>query len=146
MRLLLSAVLLLSPHGIGGVHFGTPKAQAVAALARTLGLPTSRSVNPGCGARYTEVAWGGLSAEFRSGRFSGYRYKPGIGPTFATANGITLGSTLARARHAYGTLRRTGADWWRAPNGLFFLDSAMRDPVPPSSGIVEIKIGTCGDF
>jgi hypothetical protein len=31
-------------------------------------------------------------------------------------------------------------------NGLIFYDSATREPPPASSWIVEIKIGTCGDF
>lgn len=30
--------------------------------------------------------------------------------------------------------------------GLVFYDDALHDPEPPSSRIVEIKIGTCGDF
>jgi tRNA (cmo5U34)-methyltransferase len=37
-------------------------------------------------------------------------------------------------------------DVWQSPNGLVFVDTAIRDPVPTSSHIREIKIGTCGDF
>jgi len=50
---IVAVSLVLGAHGIGPVRFGTPKPQAVAALSRILGQPTSRSINPGCGARYT---------------------------------------------------------------------------------------------
>ena len=144
---IVAVSLVLGAHGIGPVRFGTPKPQAVAALSRILGQPTSRAVNPGCGARYTEADWGDLEAEFRRGSFSGYRYLDrGQLPTLATAKGITIGSSLAELRAAYGRLGDGGTDRWRAPNGLVFYDDAMRDPIPPSSLIIEIKIGTCGDF
>ncbi|HKB93229.1 MAG TPA: hypothetical protein VKC62_03210 [Gaiellaceae bacterium] len=144
MRLLLSAVVLLGSHGIGAVHFGTPKTRAVAALTRTLGAPTSRGVNHGCGARYTEVYWGGLSAEFRSNVFSGFRYKAG-GPRLATAKGITLGSSMAELRRAYGALRFVGTDRWGAA-GLVFYDDGKPLSATRLRHIVEIKTGTCGDF
>jgi hypothetical protein len=153
----------LSQNSVGGVRFGLDKNQAVAALSSRFGKPTAQGVNRGCGARYTEVAWGDFTAEFRSNVFSGYRYQrdgypwrvsgpapkqrwSSVEPKLTTDGSITVGSTLAQLRAAYPTLRRTGADWWRAPNQLFFEDNALRDPVPPSSEIVEIKRGTCGDF
>lgn len=139
--------LVLGAHGIGSVHFGTPKAQAVAALTRALGRPSAREVSSGCGPRYSEVFWGDLEAEFRLGVFSGYRYLDrGQLPPMATARGITIGSTLAQVRAAYGRLDVVGTDRWRSTSGLIFYDDAMRDPVPPSSRIIEIKIGTCGDY
>jgi hypothetical protein len=128
------------------------------------GPPAAGGVNTGCGSRYTEVEWGDLTVEFRSSIFSGYRYMEGgyplttpgspreahpsktSAPKLATSTGVSLGSTLAQVRAAYGKLAFVGADRWRAPNGLVFYDDAMRDPEPPSSRIVEIKIGTCGDF
>lgn len=151
---------LLQPNGLGTVHFGALKPQAVSALSALLGAPTSRFVNSGCGPRYTEVAWEHLYVEFRLGRFSGYRYiedgwppsrfgekpKPSALPRLATARGITLESTLGEVRAAYGTLHLIGTDRWQAPNGLIFYDNATRDPPPPSSKIIEVKIGTCGDF
>ena len=144
-RLTLAAVLLLTSHGIGAVHFGTPKPQAVASLTRAFGAPTSRGVNHGCSARYTEVYWGGLSAEFRSNVFSGFRYKPGGGPRLATAKGITLGSSMAELRRAYGALRFVGTDRWGAA-GLVFYDDGKPLSATRLRHIVEIKTGTCGDF
>ena len=151
----------LQADGIGAVRFGLPKATAVAELSDLFGAPSARFVNSGCGPRYTEVAWGELYAEFRLGKFSGYRYlrdgwppktyahRPPpkvVSPRIATAKGITLGSTLAQVRAAYRPLQRAGADWWRSSNHLVFVDDAERDPVPPTSRIIEIKTGTCGAF
>ena len=158
-----SRPLILGPGGIGAVRFGLPKPETVTALARLFGAPAARGVNTGCAPRYTEVVWADLAVEFRSNRFSGYRYLEGgypintpgspreplptkITPRLATAKGLTLGSTLAQAKAAYSPLRQIGADWWQARDGLVFIDNARRDPVPPSSRIIEIKIGTCGAF
>lgn len=114
--------------------------------------------------RYTEVEWGQLVAEFRLGTFSGYRYMKGGWPLttpgplrrpapsgqadipLATAKGISLGSTLGQVRLAYGKLHFVGVDKWRAANGIIFVVDAPREPEPPSSKVVEIKLGTCGDF
>jgi hypothetical protein len=154
---------ILQAHGVGTVRFGMRKGEAVPRLRVLFGAPSARGVNTGCGARYTEVEWGDFVAEFRLGTFSGYRFvrggyplttarspreaspPAGVSPALATAGGITLGSTLAELRALY-RLRRAGANLWRVPNGLLFVDDAKRDPVPPASRIVEIKIGTCGDF
>jgi hypothetical protein len=151
---------LLEPSGIGGVHFGIPKAQTVSELSRLLGKPSARFINSGCGPRYTEAAWGHLYAEFRLGRFSGYRYlesgwpasrfgkKPvtSTAPLLATPDGITLESTLGQLRAASGRLALVGTDRWQASDGLIFYDNAERQPPPASSRIVEIKVGTCGDY
>ncbi len=160
----LLAVVTLGPHGVGKVHFGRTKAATVAQLSAMFGPANAHGVNTGCSARYSEVVWGDLAVEFRSDLFSGYRYIRGGYPIttpgspheahppksrmakLATATGISLGNTLAQVRAAYGKLGFVGTDRWRAPNGLVFYDDAMHDPEPPSSRIVEIKTGTCGDF
>jgi hypothetical protein len=146
--LLASSPVTLGQHGIGAVRFGETERSAVSGLTALFGAPTRRGQNPGCGPRFVDVAWGRLSAEFRNGRFVGFRYvlKPARFPTLATATGITLGSTLGELRAAYRSLRLVGTDRWRSPDGLVFYDDAKHDPVPPSSRIVEIKTGTCGDF
>jgi hypothetical protein len=153
----------LAPDGIGTVRFGLEESRAVTELNALLGAPAARGVNTGCSPRYTEVEWGDLVAEFRSNRFSGYRYAEGgypvttpgsphealppkSSPTLATARGISLGSTLAELRVVYGPLRFIGTDRWQSPNGLVFVDNAEHSPEAPSSRLVEIKIGTCGDF
>jgi hypothetical protein len=155
---------VLGPGGVGAVRFGAPKAKAVADLNGVFGKPSSRGANTGCGPRYSEVEWGELVAEFRLGTFSGYRYLEGgwplttpgspprpipsqlRGPHLATAREVSLGSTLGQVRSAYGDLRFVGVDKWQAANGLVFVVDASRDPEPPSSQVIEIKFGTCGDF
>lgn len=164
VAVLAAVAVTLGPHGIGKAHLGLTKAATVTELSAVFGSPAARGVNTGCGPRYTEVEWGDLTVEFRSNIFSGYRYVEGgypitapgspreahpskrATPKLATSAGISLGSTLAQVRAAYGKLVFVGTDRWRARNGLVFSDDAMRDPEPPSSRIVEIKIGTCGDF
>ena len=155
--------LVLDANGIGSVRFGLTRNRAMTELRRRFGTPSAEGVDTGCGPRYREVAWGDLIAEFRLNRFSGYRYvaagyrlpipsgppapAPG-GPTgdLSTASGITLASTLAQVRAAYGTLAFVGTERWKARNGIVFVDAAARDPEPPNSGIVEIKTATCGDY
>jgi hypothetical protein len=154
--------LLVSSRGIAGVRFGLPRAEAVRELTRRLGRPSRAMINGGCGRRYSEVAWGHLYVEFRDGRLSGFRYMQGawlpgkrasrptpfgrLRPGLATSTGISLGSTLAQLRTAYGRLTLVGTDRWQTPDGLIFYDDAARDPPPSSSRIIEIKHGTCGDF
>ena len=155
---------LLGPEGIGPVRFGLPEARAVVELRARFGVPASLGVNTGCGPRFAEVEWGDLTAEFRSHHFIGYRYAKGgyplvtpgsphprhsLGtrwPKLSTANGISLGSTLGQLRAAYAVVRFVGVDRWESANGLIFVDDAPRDPEAPSSAIIEIKVGTCGDF
>jgi hypothetical protein len=121
----------LVPHGIGAVRFGLPKVKAVADLRARFGTPTAQGVNTGCGPRFTEVEWGDLAAEFRSGTFSGYRYITGglpltthskalktVSPKLATTKGISLGSTVGQLRAAYKVLHLVGAARWQVSNGL----------------------------
>jgi hypothetical protein len=154
----------LGPDGIGPVRFGMTKLNAVAELSDLLGAPSARGVNTGCGPRYTEVEWGDLVAEFRLGRFSGFRYPRGgwpittpgspreasspraLSPMLATSEGISLGNTLAQLRVAYGVLRFVGTDRWRSLNGLVFVDDAKPIGEPRLRHIIEIKVKTCGDF
>ncbi|MGH3000121.1 MAG: hypothetical protein ACRDNM_12565, partial [Gaiellaceae bacterium] len=136
---------------------GTPKPAAVAALTHDFGEPTVRGQNTGCSARYSEVAWGDLVAEFRLNVFSGYRYRTAgwplnrgappktVSPRLATAKGITLGSTMSKLRRAYGALRFVGTDRWSAA-GLIFYDDGRPLDATRLRHIVEIKVGTCGDF
>jgi hypothetical protein len=150
---------LIQPTGIGSVHFGLPKSKAISELTSLLGRPSAHFVNSGCGHRYAETAWGHLYVEFRLGRFAGYRYieygwplMPGgkprrsVLPRLATTRGITLGSTLGQLRRAYRRLDLVGTDRWMVKGGLTFYDNSKIEPPAASSRIIEIKIGTCGDF
>jgi hypothetical protein len=158
-----ASAIVLGADGIGSVRFGISRNRAVSELRRRFGTPSAQGVNTGCGPRYREVDWGDLLAEFRLGRFSGYRYvtagyqlpipagprAPGPnGPTtgLTTATGITLDSTLAQVREAYKPLAFVGTDRWKAKNDIVFVDDAERDPEPPNSRIIEIKTSTCGDY
>ena len=154
----------LRADGIGSVRFGITKRTALSELRHLFGVPSARGVNTGCGPRYTEVEWGDLVAEFRLGKFSGFRFLKGgwplttpgspreaspqktVFPKLPTAKGISLGSTLTQLRGAYRPLRFGGASKWRSASGLTFVDNAKHDPEAPSSRIIEIKVGTCGDF
>ncbi len=149
---------VLSAHGIGSVRFGVSKQAALRELAAILGAPNARGINTGCGARYTEVEWHDLVAEFRSGRFTGYRYLiggwplttkgspretafAGVAPKLVTAAGVTLGTPLEDARRDDGVLEFVGVDRWRGRDGLVL---RANESTPPR--IVEIQVGTCGDF
>jgi hypothetical protein len=152
----------LEAAGIGAVQFGTARAKAVAALRGPLGRPNARGINTGCGPRFREVAWHDFIAEFRLGRFTGYRFVTGgwplrtphdrvprkiTTPALSTARGITLKSTLKELRAAYPHLRRSGAVKWTARNGLIFVEANdTRNPDSPRARIAEIKIGTCGSY
>jgi hypothetical protein len=153
----------LQADGVGSARLGMSKAQAVASLSRTLGKPTAEGISRACGPRFTEVAWHDLIAEFRAGKFTGYRFVDGgwplwtspslhvVAPTappspaLRTARGITLGSTLGRLRAAYGTLKLSGAIQWTASNGLSFIESSnVVNPRSAADKIAEIHVGTCG--
>lgn len=151
---------IISPHGIGGVRFGTPEPQAVKELTSLLGPSTSRFISDGCGPRYTEVEWSHLYVEFRQSRLAGFRYLHGgwegraashyvdsVTPKLATANGVSLGTTLGQVRVRYGPLGIVGTDRWRSRDGLiFYVSYQVTQPAPPTSRITEIKYGTCGDW
>ncbi len=155
------ATAVLGPGGIGQVDFGTGKHEVVTSLDALFGAPIARGTNTGCSSRYTEVEWGDLAVEFRWDTFSGYRYIKGgflpsavrtlraapVVPTLTTAAGISLESSLGQLRWAYAGLRAAGASKWRAANGLLFVDNGEgSNHDAPSSRIIEIKVGTCGDY
>lgn len=160
-----SSLPRLDSTGIGPAHFGLSRHAVIAALRPSLGRPNASGINTGCGKNLTEVAWHDLIAEFRDGRFSGYRFirggwpltTPGSPhdhvagtaplPPLRTAAGITLDSTFAELRSAYPHLSRTAALRWTAPNGLIFTEPfTVANPTSPANPIIEIQTKTCGDF
>jgi hypothetical protein len=153
---------MLSNRAIGGVRLGLPRKEVVTRLSELLGtrLPNPPP-NRACGPAFTEIAWQHLYVELRHGRLVGFRYiadgwppaasvgkriSGGARPPLLTTRGITLGRTLSQARASYGQLRPVGTNRWQTPDGLVLYDDARHYPDPPSSRIIEIKYGTCGDF
>jgi hypothetical protein len=49
-------------------------------------------------------------------------------------------------RKAYPALRFVGTNRWQSPDGLFLVDDAKPIAKPRLRHIIEIKLGTCGDF
>jgi hypothetical protein len=149
---------VLAADGLGAVRFGTSKPHAVDHLRALFGTPNWRGINTGCGARWTEVVWGDLAAEFTGDVFTGYRYASAVlrrftervpattgFPRLATAEAITVGSTLSQVRSAY-RLHLSGAGRWHS-GSLEFVSNAQHSPAPLTSRIIEIKTtSTCGDY
>jgi len=135
----------LQGDGLGGLQFGTTERVATRELTAQLGAPTGHPA-AGCVGGYSDVAWHDLIAQFKHGRFRGYRYwvtRPhqSITPKLATARGITLGSTFGQLRRLY-VLTQTATDFWSAAGMTFGLNSATY-PSPPSAPIYEVKVNAC---
>lgn len=135
---------LLKANGIGNITFGQDRGTAVAGLERLLGPP--HETIPGiCGfGRSTD--WIGLnihsrnisSAElnlsFKHSRFVGYAYSANAeGPArqrqgilLATARGLALGDSVARARHLYGQA---------------FVETRVPQGTPPSAKLPRLPVG-----
>ena len=136
---------LLEGNGIGSITFGQPRFTVIAELQRLLGPP--HETIPGiCGfSRSTD--WIGLnintreanlSAElnlsFKHSRFVGYAYSANAdgpapqrhGVLLATIIGLTLGDSVARARHLY---RRA------------FIETSVPQGTPPSAKLPRLPVG-----
>ena len=136
---------LLEGNGIGSITFGRPRAAVIAELERLLG-PAHETIPGICGfGRSTD--WIGLninsdaanlSAElnlsFKHSRFVGYAYfENAEGPApqrhgvlLTTARGLTLGETVAHARHLY---RRA------------FSETSVPQGTPPSAKLPRLPVG-----
>lgn len=110
---------VLDANAIGEARFGARLSEVVARLSRLLGPPATTLSASACGPVQT-ISWRQLTAYFRSGRFIGYAYgyqtpRRLPGPVLATARGLTLGDTIARARRLYGSAFRSteeqGGSW-----------------------------------
>jgi hypothetical protein len=151
-----TAVVRLEANGLGVVSFGATTSSAIKTITDVLGAPTG---NPsvGCTGDYSQTAWHDLIAQFKNGRFAGYRYlaggSSGLSPTttsirgakiprLATTTGITLGDTFAEVRLAYPMLEQSGSDAWRTSSGIVFAFFDEGDAVP-TSPIYDIKNDVC---
>ena len=135
----------LGGNGVGAVRIGTSQATAIRELTAQLGPPSGRPVAD-CPGTYTDVAWHDLIAQFRDGRFSGYRYwyaqaGRSITPRLTTANGVTLGTTFASLRDAY-RLTQTGTFFWSA-DGMTFGLAGDTYPSPASAPVYEVTVTVC---
>ena len=89
------------------VKFGTPTADAVAALSSVLGNPSDRSTNSDCGAGPTEfVSWpNDLDALFLDGKFSGWSAGSNSGGKVTTMDGLGVGSTRQQLTASFADLK-----------------------------------------
>jgi hypothetical protein len=135
---------LLEGNGIGSVKLGQPRSAVIAELERLLGPP--HETIPGiCGfgrstdwiglsIRSHDVPSAELNLSFKRSRFVGYGYSTNAegpprqphGVLLATTRGLTLGDTVARARHLYG----------RA-----FVDTSVPQGTPPSTKLPRLPVG-----
>jgi hypothetical protein len=97
--------LTLLPDGLGSLRFGDPTDEVVGALTAAYG-PVLERGNIACDSGSNEyVNFGGLSTIHDDGSWAGWSYGTGREEPvadLATAEGITLGSTLADLQAAYG--------------------------------------------
>jgi hypothetical protein len=135
---------LLEGNGIGSVKFGQSRSTVIADLERLLGPP--HETIPGiCGfgrstdwiglnIRSHDVPSAELNLSFKRSRLVGYAYYTNAdgparqphGALLATARGLTLGDTVARARYLYG----------RA-----FVETSVPQGTPPSAKLPRLPVG-----
>jgi hypothetical protein len=157
MYLSTSAPIRLDGKGLGIVNFGASTSSATKTLSATLGTPTGHP-GAGCTTAYSQTAWHDLIVQFKSGRFSGYRYVAGgwsgispstkslhavVTPKLATSTGITLGSTTAATKRAYPSVHQTGSDFWSTPTGIVFAFYELKATSSSAEPIYEIKNNVC---
>jgi hypothetical protein len=165
--------LVLGVRGLGPATFGQPADQVVAALRAVLGRPDEDrrwdqrkqqlfGVCPGSNHRF--VRWGKLSVLFADGDtgqgnagrqhfFAWYAEAPkAAGKRLATPEGVTVGSTTAQVRAAYGDR----ATLWGAEGGLpagfrvgspqdFELFGWLTDPGPRGTVTMLAAGAPCGE-
>jgi hypothetical protein len=144
---------ILSAHGIGSLRFGARPARVRRLAQPSLGRPL-RPYQRTSACRVDHViGWAGLIAFFSHGRFVGYSYgtgragwRPPAGqPMLATAHGLVIGDSVARARRLYGRAfhlsAEQGGSWWAmTPRGrIEGYTSGVR-----SGSITTIEAGDVG--
>jgi hypothetical protein len=147
------ALNVLHANNIARIGFGDPAAAVIRRLDFLLGHPPKERYHLIAACNVDRViAWPGLAVFFRRGRFVGYSYRPAYGrhrgPTLATARGLRVGNTLAKAKRLYGPAfhasRRGGGSWWvSTPSGrLGGLASGW--PGGPKGSVATISAGRVG--
>jgi len=84
------------------VNFGMARDEAVPMLTAALGAPTATGKNSECGAGPLDNVdyKGGLTLYFQDGKFGGWAVDGRDGGSYATGNGIGIGSTLKEMQAA----------------------------------------------
>ena len=151
--------IVLRGNGVGKAVFGQPETTAIADLRAVLGAPkTHQPVNlAGNCTVDAGVEWVSMTAYFLHGTFVGYASlsllaEPVNGklPRVATAAGLHIGDTLARAARLYGRSLRTsyeqGGSWSAVTrNGKLagYLTSEVNS-TNPAPRIADITAGSVG--
>jgi hypothetical protein len=145
---------LVAGNGMSTVPLGESQSTALARLISALGSPTTAPVltpdlaNCGVG---VEAQWRSMTAYFNHSQLVGLSFGPGRVPDVRTSAGLTLGTTVARARALYGarftTSNAQGGVWFLATSrGLlrgFLIPSTAKLPTPHSR-IHTIDVGVVG--
>lgn len=154
-----SHVIVLRANGIGKAVFGQHETTAVDDLKAVLGAPKTRApVNlAGNCTVDTGVEWSSMTAYFFHGSFVGYATLSLLAeptsrtlPRMATAAGLRIGDSLARASHLYGHSLRTsyaqGGNWSAATSDgklAGYLTSEVNS-TKPAPQIADITAGSVG--
>jgi len=149
--------VVLYGNGLATTRFGESEAVAIARLDQSLGRPKTSRLTDEAGNCTIDAAmqWDVLTAYFYHGRFVGYSTLSAAGhplpqPGVATAEGLRVGDTLARAERIYGSALHTSyaqGGSWTAKTGAGTLDGyltaeAGRKSPPPR--ILSIEAGAVG--
>lgn len=96
-----AGALRLGGNDLGVTRVGAPFREAVAAVSGVLGPPTGDPApDSSCVGAEDETAWGPFRLAASRGQVSGWT---STSRTLATPAGVTVGTTLATLRQAYGT-------------------------------------------
>lgn len=125
-----TVVGVLHDDGIDHTVFGGRPSTVARLLDGLLGSAPSRTYHPASACRVDHtIQWSGLIAFFEHNWFVGYEHSPSRttvgGPILATAKGLRVGDTFARARQLYGRAFQTsaaqGGSWaMRTPQGRLY--------------------------
>jgi hypothetical protein len=144
-------------NGLATARFGQAEAVAISGLDRSLGRPKSATTTDEAGNCTIDAAmqWKMLTAYFYHGRFVGYSTLSATGKALAqsgvaTAEGLHVGDTLAKARRIYGTALQTSyaqGGSWSAKTATGTLDGYLTAEVgqeSPPPRILSIEAGAVG--
>lgn len=149
--------IVLYGNGLATTRFGESEAVAIARLDRSLGPPKTPAPKNEAGNCTIDAAmqWNSLTAYFYHGRFVGYSTLSAAGQALpqsgmATALGLSVGDTLAKAERIYGSALRPSyaqGGSWAAKTAAGTLDGYLTTEVgrkSPPPRILSIEAGAVG--